>query len=130
MGKIVTEIARSGPRSRQPELALGLGLVVDAEAGGGRGRQPLLGDLAAARLADAVGALLQPVQGRLDLEQLVVDLLQQGEVLLVLEGLAAEVAGVLVDAGQLVAVRARSLAEDALADLLEPAALLLQPLAC
>src|SRR6266571_3868886 len=55
----------------------------------------------AAGLAAPVAALLQPLEGRIDLPELSVDLLEDGGVLLVLEDLRADVARVLVVVGQL-----------------------------
>src|SRR5919202_680474 len=82
-------------------LLFGLGLVLQAEAGSGKGLQAGLVDAATARLTDPVGAVAEPGQGVLDVRQLGLDVLQDGQVLLPLEGLGAHVGLVLVHMGQL-----------------------------
>lgn len=82
-------------------LHLEVGLVVDAEPGRGEGGEPLVADGVAAGLAGAVGALGQASEGPVDVGQLGLDLLEDRELLLPLEGIAGAVGGVLVDVGQL-----------------------------
>src|SRR6266536_4141430 len=91
--------SRGGPR--QGRLALDPLLVFQAETGEWALFQARGLDRPAAGLADPVGALLQPLESRLDLPELGLHLLQDGDVLLVLEDLRPDVGGVLVVVGQL-----------------------------
>jgi len=63
-----------GPGPRR--LALGLGLVFDAEAGGGHGLEALFGDGLAVELARPVRAVVEASQCMFDIGQFGVDLLE------------------------------------------------------
>ena len=67
----------------------------------GCGLQPLVADGAAAGLARAVGALVEALHRPFDVGDLGLDLLEDREVLLPLEGLGADVGIVLAEVGQL-----------------------------
>src|SRR4051794_40926217 len=89
--------APGGLAAAHARLALGLGLVVHTEASGRHRLEPLLADGVAARLARAVGAVVETAQRVLDIGQLGFDLLEDREVLLPLERLGADVGLVLVE---------------------------------
>jgi broad specificity phosphatase PhoE len=80
---------------------LGVALVVHAEPGGRQGGEALVRDGLAAGVAPAVGAAVEPGQRPVDVAELGLDLLEDGELLLPLERVAGGVGGVLRDVRQL-----------------------------
>src|SRR5947209_1329663 len=99
--RTVRSSRRAAARNRPPRVELRTLLVLEAEAGGGPGREALLVDRLAARLARAVRALVQALEGVLHVGQLGFDAFQDRQVLLPLERLRPEVGLVLVDGGEL-----------------------------
>src|SRR5947209_3961810 len=99
--RTVRSSRRAAARNRPPRVELRTLLVLEAEAGGGPGREALLVDRLAARLARAVRALVQALEGVLHVGQLGFDAFQDRQVLLPLERLGPEVGLVLVDGGEL-----------------------------
>ena len=85
---------RSAGASRDPSLRLGL--VVDAEAGGGPGTQAVVVDRAATGLARPVRAFPEPVHRPVDVRQLRVHVLEDRQVALPFERLGPTVGVVLI----------------------------------
>src|SRR4051794_33713117 len=102
MSAFVEEPTRtSGARSARGSSTLSAvckALVVDAQEGPRAGAQPFLADLAAAALADAVGAVLDLRERALDLGERLVRALLDPLVELAVEGDGRHVAEVVVDA--------------------------------
>src|SRR3954454_10955102 len=73
-------------------------LACHAQCGTREGHEPHLADGVAARLADAVGAVVDACQGPLDLRQLVALAVEDGQLVVALEAGRAEVGLVLAGA--------------------------------
>ena len=82
-------------------LPLGLSLVVEAVAGRGHGFEAVVADRLAAGLARAVAAVVEALEGVLDVGQLAFDAVEDAEVLLAIKGLGRHVGLVLVVGAEL-----------------------------
>lgn len=65
----------------------------DAEAGRGHGFEPVVADALSARIATAIGAVVETAQRVVDVGELGLDLLEDGEILVALECLGRDVGG-------------------------------------
>ena len=75
--------------------------MFQAEAGGGHGGKAYVGDAAAACLAAAVGATIEPDERSSNIGELVLDVREERAVAFACEGLCAEIGLVLIDRGRL-----------------------------
>src|SRR5262245_48889135 len=75
--------------------------VLEAGAGARHGLQPVRFDLPATDLAGAVGAVVDLAEGGVEVADLGLELLEDREVLLPLEGLGSDVALMLIERGEL-----------------------------
>lgn len=103
----------------------------DAEASGGLRREAFVTDRRAARIAGAVGPVIEAVQGALDIGELGLDLLEDREVLLAFERVRPDVGLVhrhvrVLGPALVLGLVVEALGVEANADLLEAGALLVE----